>query len=136
MASAKKKKLALDVAVEFQGVSIGDETGRVGIAIDRENMNIDVADEAFCGRRLSGSIITVPKGVDPSQQEIFEEGERHEIAGTFDVKRFSADSKRITAGLTFALAEIKIEELVHFAKRSGRMEILEFGELPDGEEGE
>ena len=123
----------LSVAVDFETVSIGDGTARIGIKIDREHMNVVAADEAFCGRRLSGRIVAMPKDEDPDQQHMFD-GEKHELSGFFDVKRFGASPKAITAGLTFALAEIDVSELGHFAKRCGRLIIDSVGPLEvDGE---
>lgn len=132
--ATRKPKSVLDVPVQFGGVSIGEDTGRVAVKIDREQLNIDAADEMFCGRRLTGRIVVVPSGVDPDQQEMFDDNDRHELKSTFDVKRFGASRKEFCAGLTFALSEIDVGELGHFAKRSGRLIVAAVAELPDGKD--
>jgi hypothetical protein len=133
MSEAKQETNVLNVAVDFEGVSIGDGTGRVGIKIDREHMSVVAADAALCGRRLTGRIVAVPKDVDPDQKHMFED-QRHELSGAFEVKRFSVSPKVITAGLTFALPEIDISEMAHFAKRSGRLIIDSIAMLEQEEE--
>ena len=58
----------------------------------------------------------------------------YEIRSVFDVKRMGVSPKNITAGLTFALAEIDVSELGHFAKRDGWLTIENAVELEDSEE--
>ena len=128
----RKKSYVLDVAVEFSGVSIGDGTASVGVSIDREVLNIDAADETLCGRRLTGEIAVVPRGVDPDQQAMFDNGQ-HSVAGTFDTKKFSASPKAITARLTFNLADIEVTELACFAKRSGQLRVEGVEDLAEQE---
>ena len=135
MAKKKATKEAtrevLNVPVQFSNVSIGDQVARIGVAIDRDNLNIDAADECLCGRRLTGLVIVLPPGEDAAQMTMIDKGDRHEISGSFDVKGFSANRKRIAAGLTFPMAEIPIEQLGHFAKKSGRLIVHELGEIPE-----
>jgi len=44
---AKKGSGVLDIPVQFGGVSIGDQTARLGVSIDRKSLNLNAADEAF-----------------------------------------------------------------------------------------
>jgi hypothetical protein len=128
----------LDVPVNFGDVSIGDGTARIGVRIDRSLLNIDAADELLCGRRLNGRLLVTPPGDANSQTYIDPEvsGDlKHELESTFDVKRFSASPKNITAGLTFSLQEVEVSELSHFAKRGGRLVVASIAEIPAKQRG-
>lgn len=128
----------LDVPVNFGDVSIGDGTARIGVRIDRSLLNIDAADELLCGRRLNGRLLVTPPGDANSQTYIDPEvsGElKHELESTFDVKRFSASPKNITAGLTFSLQEVEVSELSHFAKRGGRLVVASIAAIPAKQRG-
>lgn len=120
--------------VQFGGVSIGEATARVGIRLERELLNLDAADELFAGRRLTGAVMVVPDGESPDQQRLFDGDDKHEIESTFDVKGFRVAPKEIGCGLTFALAEIDVAQLGHFAKRSGVLLIDNVEALPDEDE--
>jgi hypothetical protein len=120
----------LDIPVSFGGVSIGDQTARIGVKISRECLNIDAADEALCGKRLVGKVVLGHNGDSAGQGKLFD-GADHEISGAFDVKRFSVGPKEITAGLTFSLGSIDLSELGHFAKQSGRMLVESILAIPD-----
>lgn len=134
-ASEQQRMPALSVPVEFGGVSIGDGTARLGLKIDRSNLNIDAADEALCGRRLKGRVVVLKDG-EQANQTTFLDGVRHEVESIFDVKRFGVAPRAITCGLTFSLAEIDVEALTHFAKRKGRFIVDEIGEIPGDDENE
>jgi hypothetical protein len=129
----KEVEEVLNVPVQFGTVSI-TTTAHVGVKINRENLNIDAADELLCGRHLTGKLLAVPPGEDPAQQLAFDTGDRAEVAACFDVKRFSADPDFISAGLTFALAEIDVKVLSCLAKKSGRLVVTTVADMPDGEE--
>jgi hypothetical protein len=126
---------ALSVPVEFGGVSIGDGTARLGLKIDRTNLNIDAADEALCGRRLKGRVVILKDGENVNQTT-FLDGVRHEVSSIFDVKRFGVAPRNITCGLTFSLADIDVEALSHFAKQKGRFIVDEVSAIPDEDEDE
>ncbi len=111
------------------GIPFGGGTARVGVRIDRAVMSIEQADTALCGRRLNGKIVVGPKDESTSQTHLLP-GLKHEIDGSFDVKRFAVSPKNITAGLTFALKGLAIEELAHFAKKSGRLLIDTIEDIP------
>ena len=133
MAKKTKNPDRKQLRVQFGGVSIGEATARIGIRIERELLNLDAADELFSGRRLSGAVMVVPDGESPDQQRLFDGDDKHEIESTFDVKGFRVAPKEIGCGLTFALAEIDVAELGHFAKRSGVLQIDEVAALPEEE---
>lgn len=124
----------LDIQVEFGGVSIGDATARLGVKIDRSVCSILTADEVFCGHRLSGRVVLGGGSDQPGQQHLVDDLEEM-VAGVFDVKRFGANAKQISTGLTFSLADVDITSLAKFSKGAGRLVINEVGELPyDAEE--
>lgn len=130
----------LEVDVQFGGVSIGDETARVGVKIDRGVMTLEQADECLCGKRLTGRIEVCAPGEQQGQQSLpGMKNERPHLEGTFDVKRFGVGLKEISAGLTFGLGPIDVSELAKFAKKNGRLIVTDAQFLPedgDDEEGE
>jgi len=126
MVATKKKR----IAVRFGGVSIGENTARIGIKIDREDIELSEAEEILCGRRLTGSVKTAKTNEDPTQKPLNGMGDtQHEIKSVFDVKRIGVSPKDISAGLTFALSEIPMEELAHFSKRAGWLTVDAVAEL-------
>lgn len=119
-------------------VSIGEGTARVGIRVLREWMTITKADEALCGRRLTGRIVRLKDGEDPNQTLMLDE-DRHQIVGSFDVKSFGVNQKAISCGLTFSTKDIDIRELGFFAKQSGRLivdQIIDLESVDDEESGD
>ncbi len=136
MAKAKKQgsnvAACLDIPVEFGGVNIGDGTARLGIAIDRGVLNINAADEAFCGKRLSGRVVLGHSDESAGQTRFFEDD--HQVEGVFDVKRIGVNLKQISAGLTFSLASVDVRELAKLSKGSGRLIVEQIEDLPDESE--
>lgn len=121
---------ALDIPVSFGGVSIGDATARLGIKIDRSVCNITTADDTFCGHRLSGRVVLGGGDDSPGQGKLVDDLD-HVVDGVFDVKRFGANAKEISTGLTFSLADVDVRELAKFSKGSGRLIINVVAELPE-----
>jgi len=133
MTTATAKELEVDV--QFGGVSIGDETARVGIKIDRGRMSVEEADEFLCGKRLTGRIEVCAPGEQQGQQSLpGMKDTRPHLDGTFDVKRFGVSLKEISAGLTFSIASIEVSELAKFAKKNGRLTITAAEFLPDDDD--
>ena len=122
-----------DLACDFGNVSIGDETVRVGIKIDREDLSLEQADELFSSMRLQGKI-TLKTKADEQQQNFEGMDDVTEIETTFDVKRFSVKRKEISCGLTSAIGDISITDLAHFAKRTGRLIISDAEPLAEGKD--
>lgn len=129
MGKKNGKVAALDIPVEFGGVSIGDSTTRIGIRIDRENCNLETADGIFCGHRLTGRVELGNGGDSPGQTRFVDETEV--LEGVFDCKRIGFDSAHLSTGLTFNKKDIDMDLISRFAKGSGRLVILEVGEIPD-----
>lgn len=125
-----KAAAVLDVPVAFGGVSVGDETARIGVTVLRQRLNVDAAEGVFCGRRLTGRILLCEG--DPDQQSFLADADC-EVAGVFDCKTFRVGPKEIGAGLTFSLADIDVGDLAGFAKRSGRLLVEGVADLPDEE---
>lgn len=136
-ATKPKAKTVLDVPVAFGNVSIGDGTARLTMTIDRASMNIDAADEALCGRRLTGTVWLTQDGEDKGQQMLGDDM-RRSVDGVFDVKGFRVTPKAISTGLTFSLRDVDVEELSHFAKKTGRFSVTGVTslEIEDEEESE
>jgi|GEM_PF-5887383 len=128
------KKPVLQAPVNFGGVSIGDETARIGFKINREHMNLSKADDCLCGRRLTGRIVVTPNGEDPNQQPLPGMEEiHHEVATVFDVKRFSTTRKQISGSAVMQLSAVDVSELGHFAKKQGVLVADIVGDLEDSE---
>lgn len=123
----KPPKNLLDLPVSFGGVAIGENTARLGLKINRESLNIVAADEALCGRRLTGSVQLGGNSDSPGQTKMFETDST--VSGTFDVHRFGVAPKHYTTGLTFVLAEIDVSELAKFSKGEGRLIVSAITEL-------
>lgn len=122
----------IDVPVEFGGVSIGDGTARLGVRIMRDVLDLDMADDLFCGHRLTGTV-AVGNGRDAAGQGLLWDDLIYHLGGTFDVKRLGVSPKHFAIGLTFSLEDIQAENLTHFAKRTGRLAIQDSGPIPEGE---
>jgi len=120
---------ALEIPVEFGGVSIGETTARLGLKISRDFLKIQQADEVFCGHRLTGSVVLGGKDDQPGQEKFWDSD--HKVDATFDVKRIGLSADQISTGLTFSLADIDIGELAKFSKGSGKLIIADVGEIPE-----
>lgn len=119
----------LDVPCEFGGVSIGKETARVSIKVQRAELNIEEADEALCGKRITGRIVAKPRNELQGQGHLMDVDE--EITGTFDVKRLGFNTDELSFGATFVLSSIDVSHLAKFAKRIGRLVATDSAEIPE-----
>lgn len=118
-----KKRLT----VEFGGMAAGDGTASIGVRILRTLLSLQEADDAFCGRELTGEIKTLP-GQDAAGQKHISDGDKpivdtHEIKASFEVSKFSASPKHITIRLTFNITSIDPGELARFSKKAGVLTI-------------
>lgn len=129
-ATLEEKQVVLDTNCEFGGVTIGDETARLGVKLSRERIDINMADTIFSGYRLDVMIVLGHCDDQPGQLKLFEDSD-YSINSSADVKKWSANRKEISTGLTFALGDIKVEDLAKFAKGKGRIVIKSIKELPD-----
>lgn len=120
----------LNLPVSFAGVSIGEGTARVGCKAPRDLLTLVRADEILCGHRLIGRIVQC-KSNEAANQTAFLDGTKHEIPGSFDVKGFRVTPDDICFGLTFSLRDVKVEELPHFAKKSGRLIVEMVTAIPE-----
>lgn len=137
MAKAAKSTDTKVFPVEFGGVGIGDATARLGLKFDIKVMSVKVANELLCGTRLTIKAVLGRPGDEAGQAMIpWTEDAAHEIEASVDVKRFSVSPKNITAGLTFQVKGLDVESLSHFAKRSGKLHILDVQEIPEDEAGD
>lgn len=131
MVSGTKKKSTTDVLelpVEFGNISIGSETAKLSVKINKERLNINAAEELLCGRRLSGSVQLGGADDSNGQSKLFEVDVT--VDGTFDIHRFGVGPKEYTSGLTFKIAEIEIGDLAQFSKGKGRLLVESNIEIP------
>lgn len=112
----------LDVQCEFGNLSVGDQTARLGVKIDRQILeSLDMADTMFGGVRLDGEI-----KLNGSAQQTLDGMEPEpvpEVSAVFDSKGFRVSDKSISLGLTFALSGLEIGVLQKFVKRFGRLTV-------------
>lgn len=123
----------IDIPVDFQGVSLGQDTARLGVKINRDHMGLDKADDAFSGHRLAGKVILGDR-YDPDQTKFIEDVDVV-IETAFDVKRFSVTDSYFSIGLTFSKRDIEVHDLAEFAKKSGRLVVFDIGAIPEDEDG-
>ena len=124
---AKKKTDELRIPVTFGNVSIGVETARVSMRIDRSTLTLNQADSLLTERRLQCSIETARRDDDKDQTNFTES----KITGAADTKGFSVKKKHVSSGLTFVLAEIPVEDLSHFSTRFGYLTVIDNTTIPD-----
>lgn len=123
-----RSKALLDVPVSYGNVSIGDTFARLAVKIDKQQLNVETAEEFFCGRRLTGLLFV---GDDAEGQQVMFHGARPEIDGVFDAKAFRSTPKSIGAGLTFGVNDLDLGVLSKFAKHSGRFTVYDVQGLDD-----
>lgn len=125
----KNGKSVLDVPVEFGGVSVGQTTVRIGVRMNRDQVDLDVADEVFCGHRLNVEITLGKSDEMPNQKKAFDAA--YHVRGSADVKHMGVNADVITSGLTFSLKEIDISEIARFSKGTGKLTVYNVAELPE-----
>lgn len=126
-----KTEYELKREVEFNGVSIGQDTARVGVKIDRDEIDLETADKFFCNKRVEGEIL-VGKAV--RQQKMFDDDSQPLVKSVFDIKGFSVRTNHITFGITGSRDALDIETLADFAKQSGVIRFDLVGGIPGREE--
>jgi hypothetical protein len=125
-----KVEAVLEVPVTYGDVSIGAETCRIGITVDRTKLTISSADRNLCGKLLTGTILARAGGAQAEQGSLPDMDADVSLAATFNVKGFGVKRKAITAGLTFAIASIDVEKLSQFAGRQGVFTVDEIADIP------
>ena len=129
-----KKNPTLNFPVAFGSVSFA-KSARVGISVMRDDLVLSKADNLLCGRRLTGRIVTIPKGENEDQGHLDGmDGEKFELHGIFDVKRIGITPDELSFGLTFNLEGLDRETISNFAGRCGRLIIDDSEELPEGDD--
>lgn len=126
------KAIIADLPVTFGGVSIGKSTAKLSLKIMRDQMSLELADELFCERRLTGKIQLGGHDDGSGQLKFFDTDPR--LDGSFDVHRFGVTLDAFATGTTFKLNEIDVTLLAKFAKGSGRLVVLEATEIPEDAE--
>jgi hypothetical protein len=119
---------------KFGNLNVGDEVCRIGIKIDRVRLKLNDADKSFCSKRITCKLIIEPgKGETP---QIAGMEDHLEVKGVFDTKSFGVSRNSVSAGLTANIASIDMQELVKFAKREGRIEVLQAQDLDNDDDDE
>lgn len=135
MAKRKAKgdsdQIYLELPVSYGNVSIGDQTIRLSLTVNRSKLPLSSADKVLCGKRLEGTILA-RSGDGQAEQKSLEGIEDADIilTGTFDVKRFSVSGKNISFGLTFNKNSVDKEKLACFAQREGMFTVEGIGSIP------
>ena len=111
----------LELPVEFGNITIGVNTAKISVTVDRSKLKVASADAKLCGRRLTGTIFAAAKGERNDQGKFWDDS--RELPGTFDVKGLTLSTDHIKFGLTFSKKDVDKENFSHFAGRSGRLEI-------------
>ena len=109
--------------MEFGGVGLGKGVARIGIRINRNELDLAFCDEFFSARRLTVLLRAETPDRNGQRQKELVKDLHHEVAGTFDAKQFSVNPLRISTSLSFALKEIEVEELAHLANSEGMLYI-------------
>lgn len=135
-AEMAKKQWDAVIDVAFGGLSIGDNSARLGFKVERSRLNLEDADDLFSGKRCA--VLIENKIPDPAQGQLsgMEGADVTTIEALVDIKSFGTNSKVFTTGLTFNLESVKAAELAQFPKRSGRISIKFKEDLPDASEDE
>jgi hypothetical protein len=131
---AKKKPAILELPVSWGGLSIGDETCRLGASVSRGNLTATQADRNLCGRRLTGRIISRAGNGQAGQASLPGANGDAEVEGVFDVKGVGLGTRNINFGLTFILASIDVETIAHFPKSEGVLIVNNVEAIPDDDD--
>jgi hypothetical protein len=123
---AKKPQMKLEC--HFGRVGLGDVTGSVPVKFSRGNIDIEVADEVLCGRRLDVRMIAHAKGENPDQKRL-PGMDRHETEISCDIAGYRVSPKSIGATMKFSLDGIDEKGIGKFAMRDGVLVIKNVGEM-------
>lgn len=132
METSTREKPICDLPVNFGGVSIGKETARLSVKIDRQQtgMSPNEADDLFCGHRLNCKVVQRSNDDDPNQTtmvaDLYEEVEGHA-----DVKRMGVSASHIGIGLTWSLADVDVKTLALFSKAAGHLVVFAVATIPE-----
>lgn len=144
MVAGKPRFKKVRIPVHFAGVSIGDETGAVGIKVLHEDLDANDknaavlrAFELLCCRRLGGVLTLGKRGDGETQGKLYETDVT--ITGSFDTNNLGVTPKSVSSRLSCALTEVSASDLAKFAKRDGYFTItslMEAIETDDEDESE
>lgn len=137
MAKSKAKTWDAEIEVDWGGLSIGDMTARLGLKVERERLELDEANELFCGKRCA-VLIANKAAAENGQKQLkgMEKSDVVEIEALVDIKSFNSTPKHFGTGLTFNLETVKPEMLAKFPKRRGVLCIQHKEDLPEGHDEE
>lgn len=128
---AKRPKKVLQVA--FGGTSAGKNTGRIGVKISRDKLDLMLADELFTEQRLEATLTVIPKKDAKGQKNMLPD-QFPTISGSFDVKGFSTRSDTFSCGFTYMKKSVDANAINEFAGQQGKVEIYNIADIPEDEE--
>lgn len=106
------KKSTIDIPVKFGSVSnSGKKTARIGITIEKNMIDVERAEEMFCDSRLAVNLVCDPNDKGDKAQGKLDDISEIKITGIADVKGYRSNVDHFTIGLTFALAELNLDNL-------------------------
>jgi hypothetical protein len=117
------------VDVEFGNVSNGDETARVGIKIDRDEIELDDCETYFCGRRVEAELyarITSQQSLEGMESD---QPTEVMIRAQFDINGYRVSPKAVTAGLTVPLNVVDRSMFGWLARRNGTLRCTHVADL-------
>lgn len=132
MGSATAEAVSVvDIPVSFgASVSLGTDTARLRLKIDRSTISISKADKCFCGHRIQGEIRLGGQD-DAAGQQLIADDIQHVVRGSFDVNGVNLKPDYYGIGLTFSIRDIDPDELKHFIKGKGRLIVNVVSEIPE-----
>ena len=117
-------------ACVYKQLSLGYETGSIGIDVSRQTLSTAEAVKQFVNRRSHATLtLTLPGGEDPDQMQLFD-GNDMTVAGVFDITQFTCKTSSYGARLKVTRGEVDEATLGKFPKREGRIEITETDAIP------
>ena len=120
---AKKTGKVLTLEVSFASVNIGDKIASIGVTIDRDQLTAKQADDNLVGRRLTGRALARAADTQAKQESLPGLEEDVHIDGAFDVNGVSLRPKSMSFKISFSIKDIDVNQLIHFAKREGKLMI-------------
>jgi hypothetical protein len=138
MSKVKKASFENEVDCEFKGIGIGKEKLRIGVNVGRDQIDLDKADELFCGSQLQVRVDCDPnrnKDVDGQQTM---EGSTITLDGVANVLGYGVKTDHYSISLQFTIGAIELNEIGKFANRKGKLFCSRIGDAPTsgGDDGE
>lgn len=135
----KSKQEKHDIPVAFAGLGVNNETIRLGIRIDRDDMRLALADELFAGSELAVVLTCDPNaGKDAEWQNTMPHAAVDKLKATARAIGYRVTRTSFAASLQFVESAVDGARFVQFANTSGRVVCERVGDAngPDKSESE